>query len=239
MPFTPASIASCKLWLDPTRSVTVSGGHVTAWADQQLNVATFLNVGTGITQGASTLLFDGASYLEAFGSPLSTFISASAYWAAFVWRYTGNTAEAATPLNAWLLGSSGTYWEKTISATAFDNAHFDTAYRVDQVAVSGTGLHYAICKYDGTKLYTSLDGAPFDAGTAAGNVGSVSDSPLLIGVSSNGSVIGAPFHKGEIGDIAAGNAVLSDADFASLVGWVKGRYFPTAGGPLALALAIA
>jgi hypothetical protein len=241
MPFSPASIASCKLWLDPTRGVGTAGGHVTTWADQQGNVSTFVNSGTGIVAGASTLSFDGSSYLESFTN-LSAFISASAYWMLFVWKYTGSASQNPLPYaNASLLLSQGTYWDKTISATALNNAHYDGAYKNDQVVVSGTALHYAICKYDGVKIYTSLDGAAFDAGVSAGNVGSVTDNPLLIGVSTDGAAPVAPFFRGEIGDIAGGNAAISDPDFASLVAWVQGRYFPPAGatsGDLALAIGV-
>jgi hypothetical protein len=223
--FSPKQISGLKLWLDPTQGVTGTN-PVSSWADQSGNL-TPLTSSSGSVTGNSIngrASIDMSSGIFSHTSNISTIVSSSAWTAAAVFKYTGAVAEATNYFsNASIIGdfdnSLDGYWGLTASTTSFDVGQYDGAIKQTKTVITTSTNYYILCKYDGTKIYTSFNGGAFDAGTASGNI------QFLTGSIRIGQDITTTKHfVGSFGDILVFNTALSDSNVASLNSYLKLKY---------------
>jgi hypothetical protein len=212
--------------LDPTRGFTAN----TSWVDQAQSVSfAYTSVsssqatsGTGIN-GTPTVELDGggtgvAGYFSS-SNALSTIVSASAWTALLVFKYTGSVADTVSYVNAGIIEDTGGDWWQTVSTTKLHAGQYSGGVRDDATPITPSTNYYALIKFDGSKVYTSLNGAAFDAGVASGNISTLT-SPLVV-ASDYAKTVG---FKGSFGDLVVWNVLLGSTDLAAAQAWAHARY---------------
>lgn len=212
------------VWWDPSdiSKFTFDGsGHISTWtssdaAARVLSAAASPDRGTSLNGKASVDL-NGTTQQFTGTVLINTLIGASSWTVGFTVKDTGSQADSGLSFfNACILASSNDgYFSVGTTATQIyagqDNAGAGTPY--DIVAASASTAHYIVAQYDAGagKIFISVDGGAFDAGTTVGAVG-VSATAIIVG----GSGVSHTHLKGSIGDIAVWKSKLAGANLTNL-----------------------
>ena len=220
-PFNPLVFSGCKL--DPNAAV---GFSPSSWADQsgQGNTVT---QGTGGQQPSATTVsgfaavnFDGTDDRMASSADVNTVITASAYTLfAVVYIDAIDSADAVGIHNDGIFtaqnGVFGLCLKNTPAALA---GHFTGSFTQDTKTVATGAITLVGCRYDGTKIYTSVDGAE-SAGTASGNIASLS-GVFEVGRAGQGPA----YFDGKLLRFIAYNVNLSAPNVATAIAALKTQY---------------
>ena len=232
--WTPASLPGLTMWEDPTVTVAV-GGKVTNWTDRSGlgHALTDGSTGNGPATGTSinahaTLDYNGTtSFLGGVANSITaaTLFSATQWTIAGVFRYTGaNGEQVPITQNAPILADQNSSFGEAIGvnvSTAFLTAEQDDAVtKSTAVAVTANTNHYFIAKYDGTKIYISMDGGAFTAGTLAGSISTLTHT-MYTGI---GTWAAAKNFQGSLGDVITCNVVISGPNATSLNTYLAAKY---------------
>ncbi len=219
--WTPASATGVTLWMDPTRGFTAN----TSWVDQigSKSFAYTAGGGTAVAGtsigGAATVDLTSGGYF-ANASALSTIITSSAWWSFHVFRFTGVATDSADGYdNPGIIADTGGYWWKGTSTTRFHNGQYHGGSDDDTKTIVTATNYYVLCKYDGTNVYTSINGGAFSAGVAAGTVGALTGTLVVANRYNKTSSF-----VGSLGDTVVGNTALSAADAVNFPLWAHARY---------------
>jgi hypothetical protein len=217
---TSPPVSGYTLWLDPNTNVTS-----TTWTDRASSIvfskSTTMPTQTSGNQLGNKLL----SFATLSGGHLTSsttfasIFSTTAWTIAGVFKYTG-TQTSLTPRVSLIGDAVGGYVGLCVDETQFGPYVFTSSAVVDAVSAS-SAEHYFIAKFDGTKIYTSIDGGAFDAGsTTSGNTTTSQD--MNIGINSTTSQ-GTIDFIGLMGDLVAWNTTLSSGNCTSVNSWLAGR----------------
>lgn len=196
------------------------GGQISTWtsADSSARVLTAaagpttqlgLNGNLSVRLNGTTQSFSGTDVIN-------TLVGASSWTIGLTWKDSGSIADTGNYfLNANILASAtdGFFAIGSTATQIFggqDNSGAGTTY--DILAAAAATAHYAVLQYDAVagKIFISLNGAPFDAGTTVPVLGS-SSSSIIVGI----SLIGARF-KGELGELPIWKSKLTGANLTNL-----------------------
>jgi hypothetical protein len=222
----PTMMPDCTLWLRPDVGFVPN----TSWADQiQGFVFPYTSLGgstavltNNINGHKSVTTTVGANgFFSSSGiSVLSNIVSASAWTFLTVFQYTG----VVTPSigsgynNPSILVDHNGYWWQSVSTTNYGSGQYSGANHEDDTTIVSSGTYYVLTYFDGGHIYTSLNGGPFDAGTAVGNI-SVLTNYFNILTNYNGTSSMA----GSVGDIVVWNQNVSQYA-PQIFAWVHSRW---------------
>lgn len=223
----PTDVAGCRLWLDTTANVTTPAGNLT-WVDTVSGLAFVQSGGVAVPgtnlNGTASVDLSGLARLSCT-SPISSVISAAAWTAIVVFKYTGNVADGGAyysngSIIGDLDGALGGYWAITTSVTKIDLGQTDgVSSKVDQVPNTPNVIQYALFRYNGSRLQTALNGGAFDVGVPCGSVANMSH---LLRIGPN--IPQSTCFQGSLGDIAVFNVAVSDSDCAALGVGMKNKF---------------
>jgi len=165
--------------------VTLSGSDVSLWAnrgtlDMQWKFSTLrpAYVADADSTGFPGIDFQGGETLiarneaDSANKALSDFMTNSTFFMAFV-----AVVDAPAAVSYLLYDNATYFWVRNTNATSnIDCQAWDTGYRTSTLTRQAGALAIYAFKHEGGKLYKSLNGGAWDAGTALGNI------PVLTGL---------------------------------------------------------
>lgn len=226
----PTAIDSGNLtaWWDPTQGIAFQGGpggapNVGAWtsADASGRVLTATGVtvpvtGTALNSKAS-ITFDGATGYFTNGVTINTLLGASSWTVGLAFKDTGSIASTGNyfTMAAFLASVTDGVFALGTTATQVYGGQGDTGAgsTFDIRAASASTAHYAVIQYDAGagKIFISVDGGSFDAGTTVAVLGT-SVTTITVGKS---GVVGA-FEKGSLGNLCIWKSKIAGSNLTSL-----------------------
>lgn len=218
---------------DPDAALTLAGANISTFLDQSGNGRNFPHTAEGTVWTRSTSTLCGTKhtavtggnytrYLSAVGVTLGVFCTASAGTIVSVCKCDSVAASRSLisinttdEMELRCISSSGTKFEFRVN---------DGSNKTALVAADTTNWHVVVARWDGAKIYVSVDGGT-ETETVCGNVTSTTGRVALCG--NNGT---AEFWRSGIAEIGFYNVCKTPSQIASIVSFLNSTYgtFPVA-----------
>lgn len=194
-------------------------------ANQNATTAAADPTSTSGINGLNYADFDGTNDVLVADDTLDTYFNAGA-WTFICLIKVDSTAAAganATEDEDVFCDGAGTFFAVGVNSSGIRTTVYDGAYKTlgNLAGALGGNWHMYAVKGNGTNIYHAVDADSWSAGTACGNIGNLTNGPVI---GKNYDNVSPKHFDGGIAEIITMDSVISDADRDNVRSYFNSRY---------------